>query len=249
MKNPEFTMVQKTYLLLSLILLIPFHTTQADTYVPEEGSAELLKQKRVKIPYDAKLPNILIIGDSISMGYTPFVAKLLKGKANIIHNPGNSQGTTYSKTQISKWLSSKPKWDVIHFNWGLHDLKHVTTAGTSKNSNSFDDPQQADLETYTSNLKELVKELKKTGAKLIFATTTPYPDGVKPARKPSDAVAYNSNALEIMKANNIAINDLYASINPFIKQLQKKANVHFSKEGSLFMARKVSKYIEDALKK
>lgn len=214
----------------------------AETYNPEEGSDELLKKQKVKIPYDKNLPDVLIIGDSISIGYTPFVAQLLKGKANVIHNKGNSQGTTNGLTQLSSWLGNK-KWAVIHFNFGLHDLKHVTEAGTSKNSNSFDDPQQADLATYTKNLSVITEKLKNTGSPLIFATTTPYPDGVKPARLPADAVKYNEKAIEIMKKNDVQVNDLYNHILPHLKQLQKPVNVHFSSEGSLYLARKVAKEI------
>lgn len=221
----------------------------AESYIPEEGSDELLKKRKVKVPYDKSLPNVLIIGDSISIGYTPFVAQLLKGKANVIRIPGNSQGTTNGLMKLSSWIGDK-KWAVIHYNFGLHDLKHVTKAGiTGKNSNSFDDPQQADLATYTKNLSQITEKLKKTGAPLIFATTTPYPDGVKPARLPADAVAYNENAIEIMKKNGVKVNDLYNHILPHLKKLQRPVNVHFSPEGSLFLARKVAKDILEKLPK
>ena len=223
-------------------------TAIAETYIPEEGSDELLKKRKVKIPYDKNLPDVLIIGDSISIGYTPFVAQLLKGKANVIHHKGNSQGTTNGLLKLSSWLGDK-KWAVIHFNFGLHDLKHVTEAGTSKNSNSFDDPQQADLPTYTKNLAVITEKLKKTGSQLIFATTTPYPAGVKPARLPADAVKYNENAIKIMKKNDVAVNDLYNHILPHLKKLQRPVNVHFSPEGSLHLARKVAKGILEKLPK
>ena len=239
-------MLKKLISLLACVFLSTI--VLAESYVPEPGSDELLKKKKVKIPYDKNLPNVLIIGDSISIGYTPFVAQLLKGKANVIHNKGNSQGTTNGLLKLSSWLGDT-KWDVIHYNFGLHDLKHVTEAGTSKNSNSFDDPQQADLPTYTKNLKIITEKLKETGVPLIFATTTPYPNGVKPARKPADAVAYNEKAIEIMKKNGVLINDLYNHILPHLKKLQRPVNVHFTPEGSLFLARKVAKDIEAKLPK
>jgi len=220
----------------------------AETYIPEEGSDELLKKRKVKIPYDKNLPDVLIIGDSISIGYTPFVAQLLKGKANVIHNKGNSQGTTNGLVKLSSWLGDK-KWAVIHYNFGLHDLKHVKVAGTSQNSNSFDDPQQADLATYTKNLAVITEKLKKTGAPLIFATTTPYPAGVKPARLPADAVKYNEKAIEIMKKHGVLVNDLYNHILPHLKKLQRPVNVHFTPEGSLYLARKVAKDILEKLPK
>ncbi|MCF7849761.1 MAG: SGNH/GDSL hydrolase family protein [Kiritimatiellales bacterium] len=226
-------------------------------YTPEEGSAELDKKaKRAKRPkkpkekvvIDPSLPNVLIIGDSISIGYTPKVRELLKGKANVIHNPGNAQGTTLGREKLSDWLGDT-QWDVIHFNWGLHDLKHVTEAGTSKNSNDPADPQQADLATYTANMEILAKQLKANGAKLIFATTTPYPAGVKPCRKPEYAGQYNAAALKIMKANGIVVDDLHGLILPRMAELQKPVNVHFNPEGSQLMAEQVVKYILTALGK
>src|SRR5262245_39864055 len=68
------------------------------------------------------LPRVLIIGDSISMGYTTPVRKLLEGKANVHRIPANGGPTKNGIANITKWLGDG-KWDVIHFNWGIHDLK------------------------------------------------------------------------------------------------------------------------------
>jgi len=218
----------------------------AKPYVPEAGSHELSKSHRKQKPVeiDPSLPNVLIIGDSISIGYTKQVRAQLKGKANVIHNPGNAAGTTLGLEKLQEWLGDT-QWDVIHFNWGLHDLKHVTETG--ENSNNPNDPQQADLATYTANLKVLVKQLKATSSKLIFATTTPYPKGVRPCRLPEDAAKYNAAALEIMKANNIQVNDLYSLALPNLKTLQRRRNVHFEKEGSKVLADQVAAKIQSAL--
>lgn len=221
----------------------------AQQYTPEEGSQELTKnnRKKSKVKMDPNLPNVLIIGDSISIGYTGLVRTQLKGKANVIHNSGNAQGTTLGLVKLQKWLGHT-QWDIIHFNWGLHDLKHVTkTRTTSKNSNDQNDPQQADLATYTVNLEVLVKQLKATNSKLIFATTTPYPKGVEPCRIPEDAAKYNAAALKIMKANNIQINDLYSLILPKLETLQEPVNVHFTEEGSKVLADQVASIIQSGL--
>ena len=70
------------------------------------------------------LPNVLIIGDSISIGYTPFVSKLLSEKA-IVTRPGENCGPTErGVAKLDKWLGDKT-YKVIYFNSGLHDLKHV----------------------------------------------------------------------------------------------------------------------------
>ena len=237
-----------------MVILFTHLASAQDKYVPEEGSVEQKektkkeKKKKEKVfKIDMSLPMVLIIGDSISMGYTGNVRKLLAGKANVIHNPGNSQGTTHTLAKVDQWLATQ-KWDVIHFNLGLHDLKRVKVVGTSKNSNDPADPFQADLTTYASNLEKITRKLKTTGAKLIFATTTPFPAGVRPYRDPADADRYNQAALKIMKKNDIPVNDLYALVLPEIKTLQKPQNVHFQKEGSAKMAKQVVARIEKALK-
>ena len=233
---------------LAAIIMLASQNGFAQAYVPEAGSHELTQKQRNKKPaeIDANLPNVLIIGDSISIGYTGHVRSQLEGKANVIHNPGNAEGTTLGLKNLQQWLGDT-NWDVIHFNWGLHDLKHVTESG--KNSNNPADPQQADLAAYTANLKVLVKQLKATDAKLIFATTTPYPKGVRPCRLPEDAAKYNAAALKIMKANNIPVNDLYSLALPKLETLQRRRNVHFNPEGSELLAEQVSAMIESELPK
>ena len=74
------------------------------------------------------LPRVLLIGDSISIGYTVPVRELLEGKANV-HRPLTNCGpTSKGVAEIEEWLGDG-KWDVIHFNWGLHDLKYMGPKG------------------------------------------------------------------------------------------------------------------------
>ncbi len=198
------------------------------------------------------LPNVLIIGDSISIGYTPFVREMLKYRANVYRpmmddeKPENCEGTTKGVQNTDRWIRNT-KWDVIHFNFGLHDIKHVDPV-TGENSNNPKHPQQAPLKKYKQNLEIIVEKLKATGAKLIFATTTPYPDVVEgPLRKPGMPVKYNREAVKIMNKNNIIINDLYAFMLPRMSELQLPNNVHFKETGSFELAKKVRERIIEAI--
>ena len=213
------------------------------------GSKKAAAPNPPSFPYQANLPNVLIIGDSISIGYTPGVQQRLVKEANVRHSPGNSQGTTHGLAELEAWLTpwnGKP-WDVIHFNWGLHDLKRVQVAGTSVNSNDPKDPYQADLVTYEANLRKLVAILQQTKAQLIFATTTPFPAGVKPYRSPEDVARYNQVAQQIMKEQSIPINDLHDFIAPQLATLQQPINVHFTKAGSEALAGEVAAAIRQRL--
>lgn len=186
---------------------------------------------------DPKLPRVLLIGDSISVGYTVPVQKLLAGKANVHRAPTNCGPTTTGLKQLEQWLGNG-HWNVIHFNWGLHDLKHV------------DGKHQVPLDAYEKNLRELVAKMKKTGATLIWCSTTPVPAGCdKPPRKTEDVPLYNAAAKRVMDENHVAIDDLYSFALPRLAKIQRPANVHFSPAGSQVLAEQVVASIQKALKK
>lgn len=205
---------------------------------------------------DAPAPKrVLLLGDSISIGYTPLVQKKLAGEMTVLRptarngRPENCSGTTAGVANIDRWLRiDGGKWDVIHFNWGLHDLKHVRPDGQA--SDLATDPPQAAVEVYEKQLREIVAKLKATGARLVFATTTPAPEGaMRVYRTDADVVRYNEAARRVMKENGIAVNDLYAFAKPRLAELQiQPANVHFTPKGSEALADEVVRALRAALK-
>lgn len=200
-----------------------------------------------KVEDVAGLPRVLLIGDSISMGYTVDVREMLKGKANVHRIPTNGGPTTNGLKNIKAWLGDS-KWDVIHFNWGLHDLKYIQD-DPSKRA----DPKapgshlQVPLADYEKNLTELVKTMQATGAKLIWCNTTHVPAG-SDGRIEGDEVKYNEAADRVMKAAGIPTDDLraHALAKP---DAQLPANVHYSPEGYRYLAEKVSAVIAEHLPK
>jgi len=197
---------------------------------------------------DPKLPRVLLIGDSISIGYTLPVRKLLTGKANV-HRPKTNCGpTSKGVAELDAWLGDS-KWDVIHFNWGLHDLKYLGPNG--ENLADPKDPrsrQQVPIDKYEKNLRELVGRLKQTDAVLIWRSTTPVPEGAK-GRVAGDSAKYNEVAAKVMKENDIYTDDMYGYTLPQLAKIQLKANVHFTKEGSAELAKHVASAVEAALTK
>jgi lysophospholipase L1-like esterase len=187
---------------------------------------------------DPALPRVLLIGDSISIGYTLPTRQQLKGTANLHRIPENGGPTTNGVAKLDKWLGDG-KWDAIHFNFGLHDIK-LDAEGKP----------QVSPEEYEKNLRAIVKRLKATNAKLIWATTTPVPDAkVNPPRKDADVVAYNAIARKVMEENGVAVDDLYGFAKPQLDRLQQPANVHFTDRGSDALAEKVAGSVRAALKK
>jgi len=194
----------------------------------------------------AKVPRILIIGDSISIGYTPIVKEMLRGKAEVVHAPGNSESTVRGLEKLDAWLGSN-KWDVIHFNWGLHDMKYIDAQ--TKMTAVSKGKQWVPVEQYEPNLKTLVQRLKKTGAKLIWCSTTPVPDGVT-GRVPGDEVKYNAAALRVMQAEGIPIDDLHAVVGTPQNRTAmggRPKDVHYTDSGYKVLASEVVKALEKAL--
>ena len=231
----------------------------AALFVPQGASADDAKKKKTppkrqpnpamaKVEDVAGLPRVLLIGDSISIGYTVPVRELLKGKANV-HRPLTNCGpTTRGVAEIEKWLGDG-KCDVIHFNWGLHDLKYMGPRGQNlADPKAKDSAQQVPIDEYEKNLRKLVARLKKTQAKLIWRSTTPVPEGCQ-GRVVGDSAKYNAVARKIMDENGIAIDDQYAFCIDKLDKLQLPANVHFTKAGSEALAKQAVESILKALDK
>ena len=193
------------------------------------------------------LPRVLLIGDSISIGYTLSAREALKGAANVHRIPTNGGPTSKGLSNIEAWLGSS-KWDVIHFNWGLHDLcyRHPDSK-TQGNRDKVNGSVTHSVEEYSRNLEKLVVRMKKTGSRLIFATTTPVPQG-EAGRKVGDDILYNKAALTVMRKHKVSINDLHGLMANRMSQFGiRPGNVHFTPEGSMLLAEKVAKALKKAL--
>jgi lysophospholipase L1-like esterase len=190
-----------------------------------------------------RFAKVLVIGDSISIGYFKATQDLLYNKADVYHNPGNAQHTAFGLEKLDEWLGDT-EWDVIHFNHGLHDLKYIDERGRRVSPSVG--KIQIPIDQYERNLEELTVRLKKTGAPLIFATTTPVPEGAS-GRIKGDAARYNEVAVRVMVKHDVTVNDLYAYAMPRLASIQNTRDVHFSQEGSRLLAEQVVKHILQAL--
>ena len=177
---------------------------------------------------DPKLPRVLLIGDSVSRGYTQPTRKVLEGKANVHRAPANCGPTASGLKNLDAWLG-EGKWDVIHFNFGIHDR------GTPP----------AD---YVKRLEEIVGRLEKTGAKLIWASTTPIPDNPAQKQTAQSIVEKNALAAEVMKKHGIPTDDLFGAMTPRLKEFQPPLDVHYTGAGYDFLGATVGEAILVRLK-
>lgn len=184
----------------------------------------------------AELPRVLILGDSISIGYTPRVRRLLDGVANVHRPKTNCRWSAYGAEQVGSWLGDG-KWDVVHFNFGLWDWY-----GWSQEVKSTP-------ESYAASLESIVLQLKKTGAKLVFGLTTP--PCVGPERKVKIVISearakeFNDAALKVMQKHGVKVNDLYAVIGDDRAKYQRGVNdVHYNDAGRDRLAAAVASTIK-----
>ena len=180
---------------------------------------------------DPKLPRVLLIGDSVSRGYTLAVRAALAGQANVHRAPENCGPTANGLKKLETWLASAGpgKWDVIHFNFGIHD-------------------RATPLADYEKRLTQILTRLQSTGAKLIWASTTPIPDD--PAKKQTAAsiVERNTAAAALMAKHAVALDDLFTAITPKLATLQNPNDVHFTSAGYDFLGQQVAASIRPLLR-
>ncbi|MEA4935345.1 MAG: SGNH/GDSL hydrolase family protein [Paludibacter sp.] len=199
--------------------------------------------------FTEKKPKILIIGDSISIGYTPFVKKYFSDQAVILHNPGNAQHTGTGLEKIREWVGTED-WDIIQFNWGLWDLCYRDPESKNLgNRDKINGKITYSVTDYEANLDSLVTILKEiSDAKLIFVTTTCVPEN-EAGRFTEDVVKYNKAAKRVMKKHGIPVNDIYkASIPTHKTSGLGDDNVHYTDEGYEKLGKLISDYLSKRLK-
>jgi acyl-CoA thioesterase-1 len=150
------------------------------------------------------------------------------GKANVHRAPANCGPTANGLKNIEVWLGDG-KWDVIHFNFGIHD-------------------RNTSIADYTQRLEQLIERMKKTGAKLVWASTTPIPDDLPKKQTAASIVERNQAADALMKKHGVATDDLFTAITPHLAEMQNPNDVHFNAKGYDFLGETVAKAIMAALK-
>ncbi len=192
-----------------------------------------------------RLPNVLLIGDSIAGGYLGGVQSRLKGVAHV--ERGNSGGTTQNGLESIERILGNRDWDVIHFNWGLHDM---TWQRRMK-------PEERGSEAYATRLEKLISRLRETDAKLVWATTTPWPEnnyayfeqrfGEKLVYSPAEEKKWSDAALAVIQKHQIPVNDLHTLLKPGLETYQKTDDVHFTRDGNRAMAEQIAKVVRAML--
>lgn len=239
----------KTASLIWVVLMSAPLLCMAET--PPAKPPQPVPREFIPIHDDPKLPRVLLMGDSVSIAYALEVRKHLEGVANVHRVPANcgSTRTALGHYGLVRWLNPGEHWDVIHFNHGLHDLSYRFADDRDRNDHGeYASPSNGghpnvSVEEYEKNLRAIVGRLRQTGARLIFANTTPVPESdaakyVKDAEGP-----YNMVAQRVMREEGVVWNDVWSVVKPRQDELQGKRNVHFMPAGSSVLAQRVAEVI------
>jgi lysophospholipase L1-like esterase len=185
------------------------------------------------------MEQVVLIGDSIRMGYQATVAEALDGVAEVWAPEENGGDSANVLAHLDDWVIERQP-DVVHLNAGLHDLKLP-----------FDsDTHQVPLDDYRRNLETIVQRVhSETRSALVLATTTPVHQAWHHAVKDfdrfeSDVDAYNAVLRDVARSAGIDVTDLFGLVTMAGKdRVLQPDGVHFKEEGSRFLGHAVAERI------
>ena len=196
------------------------------------------------------LPNCLVVGDSVSIGYTSFVnlPSMVADVCQLQHAPfdvsdGGAGATSVGVACLNNWLVTQRQtavqWDVIMFNFGLHDLDNASAAEAS----------------YRAQLQNITARLNATGATLMYATTTPFMPDTTVGNHVVDDL--NRIAREVVQPfGNMTIVDLHKVVTDHCGTVYEDCDwcrrhpcsYHYNSDGETAQAKVVAQAFRDALK-
>lgn len=185
------------------------------------------------------MEEVILIGDSIRMGYQSFVQKELQGWAQV-WGPEENGGTSENVlNHLEEWVLLR-RAGIIHVNAGLHDLRRALDA--TENA--------IPLEEYRHHVELVLRTVRdETGARLIWATTTPVNSELHRGSKgfqrlETNVAAYNEAATEICDRLGVEINDLFEVVSESGRdRLLTADGVHFTDEGYALLGKAVAGFI------
>ena len=182
------------------------------------------------------MKTVILIGDSIRMGYQPTATRLLDKQARLWAPKENGGTSANVLAHLDEWaISRRP--DILHLNCGLHDLKTEFGAET----------QAIPLDEYKANLHQIFERIvEQKTIQLIWAATTPVNETWHHENKPfdrfeADVRAYNDVALRIVSAHGVPVNDLYrVMMDAGRDQHLMPDGVHFNQAGYTLLGHAVA---------
>lgn len=189
------------------------------------------------------MKKVLLIGDSIRMGYDKYVKMALEGVCDVVYPPENCRFTGFITRHLATWradLKLGENVDLVHWNVGLWDVLILE-----------DGEHLVPLEIFEYYFERICKQMRMffPRAKVIFATATPVQEHLfkGPIRKNADTRLYNERAVEIAKRYGAQINDLYSLVDGCPASYYSDMTHLYTKEGTRLLTERVADVIAEAL--
>ena len=184
------------------------------------------------------MKKVLLVGDSIRMSYNAAVTELLRGKADVWGPDDNCRFAKYTLWEINNWMGmgGKGKPDIIHWNNGIWDTFRI----------SGDVEPFTGIDEYVRDMLAVLNEMKRSGAEIIFATTTPVREQLT-ATNTERIKEYNRAMLEALSTEQVVINDLFSVIARDTDGYIGEDFLHLNEKGVDAAARAVAAAIENQL--
>jgi lysophospholipase L1-like esterase len=197
-------------------------------------------QKWIKISMLKNKFNVVLIGDSIRMGYEDVVRQHLSGIASVWAPKDNGGHSRNILAHLDEWVLTR-HLDIVYINCGLHDI-----------ARKFDLPDLAvPLSEYRKNIRHILSLIKsKTNTVVIWASITPVNEQWHHANKgfdrlEADVVSYNTVANEVANECEVPIHDLFGIVQQSNQQnLLSSDGVHFTSNGYDLLGNKVAEFIK-----
>lgn len=196
---------------------------------------------------------ILIVGDSISLGYKDGVVRALNGEARLtrplIEFSGEEPNSINFARNISKWLDKNP-YDVVHLNCGIWD----GTGAVYAESGEIVRREPVPISKYTQNVIQIIGQALSRGAHVIWATITPVGRIDDCLCREGFEAKYNQSVIAMIEdefsaelhSRRLLVNDLYSLV--LSRGISKIDSVHCSPEGYAVLAEAVATHIRRALR-
>jgi len=220
------------------------------TFIREAGILALGAIHTPAISFEFKNTKVTLLGDSIRLGYQPYVGLYLLDNVDIWGPEENTQHTVHLLANAPEWIKNRAT-EIIHLNSGLHDIKNIPF-GRRRPLVSPD--------LYAENIERIIKYIHYCWPEsiIIWATTSPVDDEKAYAaheeakdftRYNEDVVRYNEISMKIMQRLGVPVNDLYAFVMEADKELiMKDDGVHFTDFGCQLLGEKVADSIQVFIK-
>jgi lysophospholipase L1-like esterase len=193
------------------------------------------------------MKRVLLLGDSIRMGYDDYVRDLLRDECEVIYEEDNGRFSSYTLWQANQAFKNYGKFDVVHWNNGYWDMNVEAPMTEAMHP----------VEEYVHFLSRIIREIRRNGARIIFATTTPVREkgatldntgtGMEISYDNTWVQKYNDAAKKLMEKEHVVVNDLYALMLTRSDYYKCPDGLHLTEVGYRLCAEQAAKLIRQEL--